>query len=169
MILYPPTRFDANEWFILIVSVVTWGMFMLLPRRLSYVSLFIVWLFNGLLAFTADFSIGVKPFDLYDFGDRPEFEWFDIILYLFTYPPSQFLMLHFYSKWKPAGWLLFGYLLLFSVVTLALEGIATYWFHVFTYNGWKLYYSAPAYLVIYTLNLFVFRYVQRYVPAGRKS
>lgn len=164
MILYPPIHFDANEWFILVISVASWGIFLLLPNRLSYVTLFIIWLFNGLLAFTADFSIGVKPFDLYDFGDRPEFEWFDIILYLFTYPPSQFFMLYFYSRWRPTGWYLFGYLLLFSLTTVGLEAISTYCFHVFTYKGWKLHYSAPIYLIIYTLNLLVFRFIQRYVP-----
>ncbi|WP_199618189.1 hypothetical protein [Paenibacillus alkalitolerans] len=164
MILYPPVRFDANEWFIIIVSILSWLTFLLLPRRLSTVNLFIIWLLNGLLAFTLDFSLGVKPFDLYDFGDRPEFEWFDIALYLFTYPPSQFFMLYGYDRWKPKGWLLCGYLLLFSVATTGLEAMATYWFHVFTYKGWKIQYSFPIYVVVFALNLAVYRYVQRYVP-----
>ncbi|RCW41518.1 hypothetical protein [Paenibacillus prosopidis] len=169
MILYPPIHFDANEWFILVISVASWGIFLLLPNRLSYVTLFIIWLFNGLLAFTADFSLGVKPFDLYDFGDRPEFEWFDVILYLFTYPPTPFFMLHFYSKWRPTGWRFVGYILLFSLATTGLEGISTYGFHVFTYKGWKLWYSGPIYLIIFSLNFLVYHFVQRYVPERKNN
>ncbi|MCZ8515754.1 hypothetical protein O9H85_25750 [Paenibacillus filicis] len=164
MILYPPVRFDANEWFILIVSALIWGALLLVPRRLPFVTLFIIWLFNGLLAFTADFSIGIDPFDLYDFNDRPEFEWFDVLLYLFMYPPSVFYMLYGYTYWEPHGWKLFGYMLAWALVTMGLEGIAAYGFHVFTYKGWKLWYSGPAYIVIYGLNLILFRFIQKYMP-----
>ncbi|UUZ91989.1 hypothetical protein LJK87_42005 [Paenibacillus sp. P25] len=164
MILYPPVRFDANEWFILAVSLLSWGTLCLLPRRSPAVTFFVIWLFNGLLGFTADFTLGVKPFDLYDFGDRPQFEWFDVVLYFVTYPPAPFLMLYGFDKWRPTGWKLAGRLLLFTAATTALEGATTFAFHVFTYKGWKLWYSPPVYLTTYSLNLLVYLYVRNYLP-----
>lgn len=162
MILYPPIRFDANEWFVIVVSVLVWLGVWVIRRRLSPVTLLIIWSFNCMLAFTADFTIGVPPVDMYDFNDRPQYEWIDVVLYMFTYPPAAFFFVTGYELWRLDGWRLTLYILFFAAVTTVLEAIAAFWFHVFNYHYWKLIYSFPTYIVIYGLNLAVYRFLQRY-------
>ncbi|WP_139492066.1 hypothetical protein [Brevibacillus dissolubilis] len=161
MILYPPLVFDANEWFILIAGSLVMLLTLKLPKRLSRVEFWIIWLMNYLLAEIADFTIGFPGIDLYDFNDWPQYEYFDWILYVFLYPPAAYVYLYLYDRWKPAGWKLAGYIVGWALFTTGLEWLATQ-FHVFTYKGWKLVYSVPTYIFIYWINLCIFRFVRTY-------
>lgn len=160
MILYPPVQFDGNEWFIILAAILNFMILFRLPRTFKVIEIVIIWIFNYFLAEFADFSIAVPPLDFYDFNDWPEYEYFDLVLYVFIYPPAAYLMLYYYHKWKLRGWPLAVYILMWAFITTGLEGAAAI-FHVFTYKKWKLIYSFPAYVLIYGLNILVFRFVSK--------
>jgi hypothetical protein len=162
VILYPPTHFDANEWFVLISLLVSWGAVLFLPGRPTLPRVLPLIIFNIFTAMCADFLIGIPPIDLYDIGDKPQYEILDVVIYVFAYPPLVYFLVYLYERWKPEGWRLVGFILLFSVVTAGFEGISLL-FHVFTFKGWKFIYSPLVYIVVYVLDLFVYRATMHYL------
>jgi hypothetical protein len=160
MILYPPVRFDENEWFLIVSTAILWILLLLLPKKLPFIVIVGLWLFNNVLAQSVDFLIGIKPFDWYDVNDRPQFEWFDAITYFLTYPPViYFAMIGWFClRWK--GTRLFFYLAGCALVTVGLEWLAVR-FHVFTYIHWTLWASFPVYLLVYWLNVRFLLFVER--------
>ncbi|WP_041051199.1 hypothetical protein, partial [Gordoniibacillus kamchatkensis] len=82
-----PHRFDANEWFIIIASVFIYTLIFFLPKRFPISLSIFFWLFNLYIANFADFMIATKPLDLYDINDGPEYEFFDLLIYVLLYAP----------------------------------------------------------------------------------
>ncbi|MFC5452328.1 hypothetical protein [Paenibacillus aestuarii] len=166
MILYLPLKFDANEWFILIAILFVFTTVLLLPKRFSTLFIVFMMLFNVFIGQTVDYLIAVPPYDLYDVNDRPDYELFDFLLYFLLYPPSAYIVLYFYSKWKIKGLYVIAYILGCALLTTGLEWIA-HFLHVFTYKGWKLVYSFPVYIGVYSFNILVLRLAQTYVQRKR--
>ncbi|MCD7034084.1 hypothetical protein LRR81_07550 [Metabacillus sp. GX 13764] len=154
-----PRQFDSNEIFVLIAGFIIMFLVLFLPRRLLLAEIIMIWFFNYFLAELADFTLARPPLDLYHFNDTRYYDWFDLILYVFLYPPAAYLFVHCYEKFRFRGKKLLLYILLFAIVTTILEGISAY-FGVFTYNGWKTWYSIPVYCFIYYLNLKLFLFVR---------
>jgi hypothetical protein len=164
MILYPPVKYDLNEWFFFATTFITWSLMVLLPKRIPSVTVVTLWVINFCLAMTADYTIGVKPYDLYDTCDRPEVEVFDILIYFFTYPPAAYFVIYIYSFFNWVKLRLAAYVLLCGYVTAFMEWGAVNWFHVFKYKGWSISYSGPVYVVVYLLNIYAYKLVLRYLP-----
>jgi hypothetical protein len=167
MILYPPVRFDSNEWFIIAVTVTSWSAYLLLLRpRFPLIILIGLWLFNIYLAQTVDFAIAQgPPIDLYDYNDLPQYEWSDLFMYLFTYPPVTLFIVWGYARFRPRGWWLAAYLVAVALVSTGFEAVA--WMcNVYKYKGWTLYYSFFFYIVTTALNIAVYRMIVRFLPDG---
>jgi hypothetical protein len=159
MILYPPERFDLNEWFIIFSSATVIVIALLLPKRFSPALTTVILLFSVSLGQTSDFLICVPPYDLYDVNDSPKYEIFDFLLYYFSYPPVVYIMLHFYDRWKLKGTRLILYIVGFSLTTTGLEWLAKL-AHVYKYKGWHLSYSFFVYIGISTLIILFFHLAQ---------
>ncbi len=164
LLLYLPKKFDGNEWFILISSVVIWTVIFILPRRLSTACIVVIWLLNVSLAHSADFIIGKQPFELYAYNDRKEMEWFDLWLHLLSYPPATYLFVYGYDKWRTwldrKLWRLAAIIGVAALATTGLEAMATY-YGVFTYYHWNLYASFAVYVFVYWINLLFYRLLRR--------
>ena len=169
MILYLPVKFDANEWFLIISTALTWSLMFLLPKRLATITVITLWVFNYALAQTADFTIAVPPYDLYDVNDRPELEITDFLFYFFTYPPVSYFVVYIYSMLELSAKRLAAYLVLCGFITEMMEWSASRWFHVYKYKGWSPWYSAPVYIAVYLLNICIYRLMQRYLPERKRS
>ncbi|SEB60973.1 hypothetical protein [Paenibacillus sp. GP183] len=167
MILYPPVRFDLNEWFVIAATVLGWSIYLLIRNRFSLIVVIGLWLFNFYLGQTVDFAIALSPpIDLYDINDLPQYEWFDLFLYCFTYLPVSLLVVRVYVWLRPRGWRLAAYLLAVALVTTGLEAVA--WMcHVYHYKGWSLYYSFLFYLVSNAMNVTFYRLIIRLLPQER--
>jgi hypothetical protein len=154
VILYPPERFDINDWFILISLVVSLTIVFMLPKRFSPVSITVFAVCSVFISQTVDSLVAVKPFDLYDVNDSPKYEVMDVVIYYFNYPIYAYLFFYLYDKWKLKGIYRILYLIGFSLLSVFFEWLADH-FHVFTYKGWKLWYSPFVYLgtyILYILN-----------------
>jgi hypothetical protein len=163
MILPLPERFDANEVFIIISTVLTLVLLFLLPRRLSVTTINVIWTFNVFLALLADITIGVKPNDFYFTIDHKEHELFDVILHFITYPTLPYFVVNFYQQYKPKSFKLLIYIIFWAGVAIALEWISVK-FHVFTYTGWKLYLSFIVYLVVFAANIWITNFLKKKHP-----
>ncbi|HEY0827606.1 MAG TPA: CBO0543 family protein, partial [Bacilli bacterium] len=152
MILYPPERFDLNEWFILLTATTVILIVLLLPKRFPPALTAFILLFNVFLGQTVDFLIGVPPYDLYDVNDSPKYEITDFVLYFSSYPSVAYTMLHFYDKWEVKGSRVILYIGGWSFLTMGLEWAAEL-AHVFKYKEWRLWYSLLVYIGIYILNI----------------
>jgi hypothetical protein len=164
MILYPPIRFDLNEWFLITVSVLGWAAYFMLKNRFPLIVLFGIWLFNIYMGQTIDFAIAQgPPIDLYDYNDRPQYEWFDLFMYLFTYPPVSLIVVWGYVRFHPRGWRLAVCVIATALATAGLEAVA--WMcNVYHYKGWNLFYSVLFYIVSTSMNIAFYRLIVRLLP-----
>lgn len=162
MIMYPPEKFDGNEWFILISLTLVLIIALLLPKRFPPVVVVFMMLFNVFIGQTVDYTIAVPPYNLYDVNDISEYEIFDCLLYFLLYPPTAYLVIYFYNKWRIKGLYVIAYILGCALITVGLEWLAVL-FHVFKYNGWKLIYSGPVYFGVYGSNILMLRLTQYYL------
>jgi hypothetical protein len=163
MILPLPEQFDANEIFIIFSTVLTFPLMFILPRRLSAVTITIIWTFNVFLALLADITIGVKPHDFYFTIDHKTHELFDVVLHFVTYPTLPYFVVNFYQYNKPKGLMLLSYIIFWAGVAIALEWSSVK-FHVFTYTGWKLYLSYFTYLVVFAANIWLSNFIEKKHP-----
>ncbi|MDP4145163.1 MAG: hypothetical protein Q8936_11895 [Bacillota bacterium] len=161
MILYPPVHFDGNEWFIIISTLIMWAVVFLLPKRFSFLTMLMIWLFNIYISQVIDFIIGKPPLLLYYVNDIVEYEYFDALIYLVSYFPTPYFFVYYLDKWRPKGWWFGGYILSWSLLTTGFEWITLRFFHVFTWTGWSSLYSFFSYIIIFILNVVVLRFVQR--------
>jgi hypothetical protein len=156
MILYPPQKFESNEWLILIFLIINVIIFYLLPKKFPLSQTILIMLFGLSQSKTADFIFD-KLFELYYANDSKKYEWFDIIL-LVIYPLFSYYYLYIYEIWKFKGIPLFIYISLFGLFSVGCE----YLFllaHVFHYTGWTLLYSFPIYLISLCFTLLSFRLI----------
>jgi hypothetical protein len=162
MIFWPLDKFDENEWFIIISLVLVMTIARLLRKQISTMVVVFLLLFNVFLGQTVDYILAVPPYDLYDINDSKQYELFDGILYFLLYPPTAYIVIYFYARWRLKGVLVFAYLITWAFITTGLEWMAAV-FHVFTYNEWKLIFSFPTYIAVYGLNIMVFEFAQYFL------
>lgn len=131
-----------------------------LKRRFPAIVIWYVFLFNYFLGVLVDFTIATPPLDLYDANDWPNYEWFDVILYLFCYPPAAYVVIYLYDRWSLRGMKLLTYLVVCALITTGLEWISD-WVGVYHYKGWRLVYSFPVYIAAYWVNIGMLHFLRR--------
>jgi hypothetical protein len=167
VILYPPVRFDTNEWFLLFSLAFLLTIVLMLPKRFSPVSITVFTVFSIFISQTIDSIIAVVPFDFYDVNDSPKFEVMDAAMYFLHYPAYTYIFLYFYDKWKLKGIYRIFYLIGYSLISVFFEWLADH-FHVFTYKGWKLWYSPFVYIFTYILFTLFFHLTQKLLNNDEK-
>jgi hypothetical protein len=111
----------------------------------------------------ADITISVEPYDFYSTIDHNKHEFFDVILHFATYPTLSYFVVNFYQHHKPKGVKLLFYIIFWSGVAIALEWFSII-FHVFTYMGWKLYFSFLVYLAVFSTSIWLSNFIEKKHP-----
>jgi hypothetical protein len=117
------------------------------PNTVKLSELYSTSFFAIILAFSADLYLDIK-LELYGFFQKGV-DWAYIPIFLIDYPAANILFLRFFP-YKEIKAKKIIYILGWSLGTLALEQIALHT-DLLYYNGWKWWYSACAYPVIYLL------------------
>ena len=92
--------------------------------------------------------------NFYDVNDNSSYQFIDFLSYL-TYGPLSYLFFYFYDRFRPVSIPI--YILIWTLISLGMEWIATY-FGVFHYrHGYKLSYSLPIYLLVQSCWLLIYR------------
>lgn len=163
MILYPPVRFDANEWYTIVFITLTFFISIMLPKRFPNVFTLNILLFIACLAKFTDFLLAAGiPFDFYDYSDTPKLDWFDEFLQLILYPIVGYLYMYLYDIWLKKGYSKLLFVALCTIPSTVFEWTALK-AHVFTYKGWKIAYSIPSYVILMTMYMIFFHLMKRWI------
>jgi len=157
--LYPPLKFDGNEWFCLIVLLCGIVTTFLLPKRFPAIVTLSFFAIGLGIAMYVDFHLGIPPRDLYKINDIDQYEWADFLLFM-IYTPFAYFFAYFLDKWKLRGLYVSLYVVSWTIAGTALEGLAVY-FHVYEYKGWQLAYSFFFYFVAQMVTLYFYHVVKK--------
>ncbi|OZQ91437.1 hypothetical protein [Paenibacillus sp. VTT E-133291] len=160
-----PDKFDQNEWFIILNSVLGYSWLLFVPKRYPHVISVLVILFTVTVAIMMDHTIATPPLDLYDINDLKKYELFDVITY-FMYTPYALLSVYLYDKFNPTGLYFTAYVMMWSLLSVGFEWLAVI-LNVFKFNGWTMLYSFSFYLFATTLHLKFFQFILRYFKESK--
>lgn len=127
-----------------------------IPKRISYLEMYTSSFMAPLMAVMADVYLDLK-FDLYGFFNKG-IDYPYILIFTIVYPATNIIFLNLFPFEKGRARKIL-YILIFSLLTLLFEYLSTF-SKVFYHNGWKFWYSALAYPILYTilfLNLLFIR------------
>lgn len=166
-ILPLPEKFDLNEWCAIGLIIICLIIIYYLPKKFKASVVLVIWLFNINLVMLADFTLGVKPFNFYDFMDQPKLELVYNLSYFTLYPGVAYLVLYFYDFYKFKKTVTLFYLLIVSSVLVTLEWIALKVQIIEYVDGkWKLFYSFPIYFLAMALNIFLLKFMNKLIRRG---
>jgi hypothetical protein len=157
MVLYFPKHFDENEWTIIIAIIFNLLIFSLLPKRLPKEITPLIVLLSISYPKIMDHTMAVEPFDLYDLTDTEKYEIFDLALYG-VYPAFGYLFIYIYDYFQWKGLKLVLYFIVWSLFSAGLEFLLVK-LHVFVYEGWKIIYSLPIYIVVLSLTYLFYKFL----------
>nr|WP_263324152.1 CBO0543 family protein [Neobacillus sp. Marseille-Q6967] len=120
-----------------------------IPKRISYMEMYTSSFLGPLMAVMADVYLDLK-FDLYGFFQKG-IDYQYLLIFFIVYPAANIIFLNLFPFKKPVMQKIL-YILFFSGLTVLFEFLATF-SEVFYHNGWKLWYSAVAYPLLFTLLL----------------
>ncbi|MFC5451932.1 hypothetical protein [Paenibacillus aestuarii] len=160
-----PVKFDLNEWFILITLALGYGIMFRLPPRFPKSVVILVLLLSISIVKIVDVVWMQPPYDLYDVNDTPYYELFDFFTW-FLYPPFAYFCVYVYDRQQLRGLSIVLYVVASAIFSTAFEGLAVLC-HVYTYKGWRFFYSFPVYITVITLTLAFFQYLKIYFKKPR--
>lgn len=158
--------FDGNEWFMVLTSAAAFIAILAVRKHFRPVTLMIIWLFGIVYVETIDYALGGTPFKLYYCADNFTYEPAAAVIHVFLYPSFMFVFLYGYDKLKlqGSGSKLVAYYILWTIIAVTFEWVNLLT-GVFTYTGWKLYYSIPTYPISAFALLKLYHFIERYFPA----
>jgi hypothetical protein len=161
MLLYFPSKFDGNEWAIILALLFNILIFTFLPKRIPKEITPLLVLLSISFPKIMDTTLAVKPLNLYDLNDTSHYEIFDLALYG-VYPAFGYLFIYIYDYYKFKGFGLVVYFICWSLAGVSVELVLVL-LHVFVYKGWHLIYSLPIYILVLSLTFLFYRFVSNYL------
>lgn len=159
-VTYYDNSFNINEWFVIITTIVLLIIIWKLPKIFSTsqaVTYFVYGIFIGMFF---DHTISVPPFDFYDVNDSSSYQVIDFISYI-MYGPYSYIFIYFYSKLKIVGYKSIGYIVLWTALSILMEWIGTKIGLYHYKQGYRLFFSIPIYLFVQTLQIVIYKIIQR--------
>lgn len=161
-ILPLPIDFDLNEWCTIGISLVCFLFIYVLPKRFKARTVLALSMFNINLVMITDFTLGVKPFNFYDFMDQPKLELLYNLIQFTFYPGIAYLILYFYDYFNLKKFKTFIFLMIVAGFLIVLEWAAIK-VEIMAYNDgkWNLYYSFIVYFIAFTININFFNFLKK--------
>jgi hypothetical protein len=153
-------HFDKNEIYIIVMLVIAYSAFFLLPKRLppNITLLFLVWGFASSTLF--DFTIGGGLLDFYKVNDSNRYELSDVLTY-FLFATFGYYFVYFYERFNINKKSFIFYVMGWMIVGLFMEKVST-WMGVTQYqNGYKLPYSVAVFLVVQTTTGLYYEWIKK--------
>jgi hypothetical protein len=153
-------KYDWNEWFFLISSIVALLSYLPIRKYFPPVTVILIWVYNLSLVSTIDYFLIATPFKLYYFGDNPTYELSGALFHLFMYPCASLVFLYIYDKFELYGKKTAWYILFWTGFSILYEWISVK-NKALVYTGWKLYYSIPVYPVAAIFLIIFFHFTNK--------
>jgi hypothetical protein len=147
--------FDANEIFVLIVTVIGYLAVYLARKQFSLKMLLICLLFGIYTGFFFDHTISLYPMNYYDVNEVSKFELFDFISYV-MYGPFSYFFIYLWEKLQLQTRHAVAYILCWSLIGLLTEAVA-HKVGIYHYReGFSIFYSFTFYPIVQLiwLNLY---------------
>lgn len=160
MLLYFPTKFDENEWTVILIIIFNILLFRFLPKRLPKEITPLIVLLSISFPQIIDHTIGAAPHNYYDITDSKKLELFDILLYA-GYPAFGYLFVYVFDWFHFEKIKLILYFITWSCFAALFEFCLVN-LHVYQYNGWKLIFSIPIYLVVLSITYLFYQFAISY-------
>lgn len=155
--------FGKNEIYILIMLVIAYSAFFLIPKRLpqSITILFLVWGFASSTLF--DFPIGGGLLDFYKVNDSNKYELFDLLTY-FLFAPFSYFFVYFYERFKVGRKVFIFYVLGWCVMGLIMEKVSNFMGVTHYQHGYSMKYSLVVFLVVQTTTALYYELMKEKEP-----
>jgi hypothetical protein len=127
------------------------------PKRISKVEIYATCFFAYAYGLTTDLIFDMH-YDLYGYFQKG-FQWIGLLGIILYFPSISLLFLNFYPVGKRVI-IKALYIILWSLFSVTFEWISLHT-GFFYYNGWKLWYSAILYPIIFSVLLINMRFIQR--------
>ena len=127
------------------------------PKRIGRIEIYATCFFAYAYGLTTDIVLDLH-YHLYGYFEKG-FQWKSLLGILLYFPSISFLFLNYYPTKRKIAYKAL-YIILWSIFSVIFE-----WFTVqtefFYYSGWKLWYSAPVYPLIFVILVINMKFVQR--------
>ncbi|MDC3414997.1 hypothetical protein NC797_15270 [Aquibacillus sp. 3ASR75-11] len=153
-----PVQFDQNEWFLIVMIILSYTVVFLMPKRIPWSQFILVMLLSVMIARLSDHLLASPSVDLYDINDTGKYDLFDFVTYL-LYAPFSYLFIYFYDRFNIRGIGIVLYIVVCSFLGMLFE-MTNALFEVFHYKGWSAVYSFSVYLVSQSITLLLFSYIR---------
>ncbi|MFD2444240.1 hypothetical protein ACFSO7_09685 [Bacillus sp. CGMCC 1.16607] len=152
--------FGLNDYFILILIVVLWAIYFLLPIKFSKQVSILIGLYCITVSSVLDNTFGALAFDYYDIMDGPDYTIMDIAVYL-IYPPFGLFFIYLFEKLRISRKTYLPFIFVCSLFSLGFE-----WFshlmNVFEYkNGYGIRYSLFIYIIVQSLFIAFYKKIRK--------
>ena len=122
MIIYYDNKFNGNEWFIILLLIITYTLVLLLPKRFPLLISIIFLLYGITAGHFFDHTISIQPFDYYDVNDNSYYNVFDFLSYV-MYGPFSYFIAYVYHKFKLKKQHVLFYIISWSLIALSFEWV----------------------------------------------
>ena len=146
MIVYD-TRFNANEWFVIVGLCVGVVLTVVFPRRFSRQVAAVFFMCGVYSGFFFDHSLSVEPVSFYDVNDVSKFQMMDFISY-WMYGAVSYFFFYIYDRLQLKASYIPLYILVWSLACMGAEWIAVLCGVYHYSHGYKFIYCFPIYLLV---------------------
>lgn len=151
-------EFNQNELFVFALLLIGILLVWKVPKRFPAQEGMIYFLYSVFFGIVFDHSISIEPFDYYDVNDSSYYQILDFMTY-FMYGSFAYLYIYIFDYLKIRLKYVPVYILIWALISTAIELLAVH-LGVFHYkNGYMIYYSFSIYLLIFVPNLCLYFYL----------
>ncbi|MFT8319292.1 MAG: hypothetical protein ABF649_00135 [Bacillus sp. (in: firmicutes)] len=157
-----PEKFDENEWFIVISTLIALIIVKILPKRFPIIITILLCLFISAVSKIVDHLLsGSTLVNLYDFNDSTKYEYFDLFLQWILYPIIGYLFVYWYDYWKEKRRNTLLLIVVIIVISTIYEAISVK-FKVFDFREWYSYLSAAFYSFAFPITIFYYHVLKKW-------
>ncbi|HMM20740.1 MAG TPA: hypothetical protein PKA10_08355 [Selenomonadales bacterium] len=130
--------------YIVIATLISLAIIAFMPKRLKLQEIYVTWGILAAVAINSDLFLG-EILDLYDFG-ASGLQGYDLLVDA-LFPPALGII---YLNYLPdSGKKIRRYMLLWTLGSIGIEGLAVFFGFEHIAKGWSLFYSAPIYFLVF--------------------
>lgn len=162
--IYYSYHFGKNEIYVFFLLASGIALMMICRKVFPIKKTMIFFLYSVFMGLLLDHCISIPPLDYYDVNDTSGFDFMDFLTYI-MYGPYGYFFAYFYERLHIKTKLAPLYILAWACSSLLAEylGILMGVFH-YKY-GYHIYYSLPIYLIVLSLQLSLYFFLQSKKPA----
>ena len=161
-------RFDENEWFTIVMLVLSYAAVWLLPKRVptSWIILAFVWAIASASVF--DFTIGGGLLDFYKINDTNQYELMDAFTYI-MFAPFGYFFIYGYELLRITRKTMLFYIAGWAVVGMLFQWVAEMFGMTHYQHGYRLWYNLVAFLTTQTITGLFYAYMRERAPGKLPS